>query len=207
MGYRNAGSEEYLEAIYQLGELGQEATTSRLAEWLLERTHEMGLAECLKAEFERSRGRDTALSTMLASAWSCLSASKDDLASRVKMVLESTSTRARATRMAIMEFLAPASLGENYNPGMFYEFQAQSRRFAVLLEGKGTTGSIRCKGTMEVIEDMAFKKEVSEVIPWHSHYWDSYKDPEFVLIRLYIRELILFDPGTKERTKFDNLDI
>lgn len=107
---------------------------SRLAEWLLERTHEMGLAECLKAEFERSRGRETALSSMLASVWSCMSSSKDDLASRVKKVLQSTGIKTRATRKAITEFLAPASLGDDYNPGMFYEFQAQSRRFAVLLE-------------------------------------------------------------------------
>jgi DtxR family Mn-dependent transcriptional regulator len=34
MAYQSAGAEEYLEAIYQLGELGEEATTSRLAEWL-----------------------------------------------------------------------------------------------------------------------------------------------------------------------------
>ena len=34
MAYRSAGAEEYLEAIYQLGELGEQATTSKLAEWL-----------------------------------------------------------------------------------------------------------------------------------------------------------------------------
>jgi DtxR family Mn-dependent transcriptional regulator len=34
MSFRSAGAEEYLEAIYQFGELGEEATTSRLAEWL-----------------------------------------------------------------------------------------------------------------------------------------------------------------------------
>lgn len=34
MTSKSAGAEEYLEAIYQLGELGQEATTSALAEWL-----------------------------------------------------------------------------------------------------------------------------------------------------------------------------
>jgi DtxR family Mn-dependent transcriptional regulator len=34
MAYKSAGAEEYLEAIYQLVELGREATTSGLAEWL-----------------------------------------------------------------------------------------------------------------------------------------------------------------------------
>jgi len=34
MACRNAGAKEYLEATCQLGELGEEATTSGLAEWL-----------------------------------------------------------------------------------------------------------------------------------------------------------------------------
>ena len=34
MAFKSTGAKEYLEAIYQLGELGQEATTSGLAEWL-----------------------------------------------------------------------------------------------------------------------------------------------------------------------------
>lgn len=34
MVYQTAGAEEYLEAIYQLGELGERATTTKLADWL-----------------------------------------------------------------------------------------------------------------------------------------------------------------------------
>ncbi len=34
MTYRSVGAEEYLEAIYQLAEMGKEATTTRLADWL-----------------------------------------------------------------------------------------------------------------------------------------------------------------------------
>ena len=79
--------------------------------------------------------------------------------------------------------------------------------FVVLLEGKGTTGSIRCKGTTEIIDDMDLKKQISEVIPWYSHYWDSYDDPEFILVRLHIKNLILFDPGTKERNNYEDLDL
>ncbi len=79
--------------------------------------------------------------------------------------------------------------------------------FAVLLEGKGTTGSIRCRGNTEIIPDKDFKKEISEYIPWYSHYWDSYDDPEFVLIRLHIRHLTTFDPESKERINFDDLDL
>ena len=79
--------------------------------------------------------------------------------------------------------------------------------FVVLLEGKGTTGSIRCRGLTEIIEDLEMKKKVSEVIPWYGHYWNSYDDPEFVLIRLHINQLSLFDPSTKERTHFADLDL
>ena len=78
--------------------------------------------------------------------------------------------------------------------------------FVVLLEGKGTTGSIRCRGVSEIIDNMEMKKKVAEVIPWHSHYWDSYDNPEFILIRLHINHLTLFDPGTKERTEYADLD-
>jgi hypothetical protein len=51
------------------------AGKSRLAEWFCERTHETGLAEFLKAEHDRSRGRESGLSHMLAAAWSCLGTS------------------------------------------------------------------------------------------------------------------------------------
>jgi general stress protein 26 len=79
--------------------------------------------------------------------------------------------------------------------------------FVVLLEGKGTTGSIRCRGKTEIITDRKVKKKVSEVIPWHSHYWDDYSDPEFTLIRLHINHVTTFDPESKERISFDNLDL
>jgi general stress protein 26 len=79
--------------------------------------------------------------------------------------------------------------------------------FVVLVEGKGTTGSIRCRGTTEIITDRTLKKEVAEVLPWFSHYWDSYDDPEYTAIRLHINHIATFDPETKERTDFENLDI
>ena len=89
-----------------------------------------------------------------------------------------------------------------------HEIQSNSNfAFAVLVEGKGITGSIRCRGRTEIIIDPNLKKEVAEEIPWHSHYWDYYDDPEFTLIRLNINHLIIFDPETKERTPFDDLNI
>ena len=79
--------------------------------------------------------------------------------------------------------------------------------FVILLEGKGTTGSIRCRGTTEIITDINLKKEVAEVIPWHSHYWDDYNDPEFTLIRLHINHVMTFDPESKEKINFENLEL
>ena len=79
--------------------------------------------------------------------------------------------------------------------------------FVVLLEGKGTTGSIRCRGKTEIITDRSLKKEIAEVIPWFSHYWDSYDDPEYTAIRLHIHHITTFDPDTKERKYFDNLEL
>lgn len=107
---------------------------SRLADWLFEFAHERGLAHCLKAEFDRSLARETALSQMLASALSCLRSSEDELRQRVERILQSTNLRSKTSRKAITEFLAPAALGDAYRPGMFYEFQAQSRRFSALLD-------------------------------------------------------------------------
>jgi tetratricopeptide (TPR) repeat protein len=107
---------------------------SRLAEWLFELTHELGLANCFKAEFDRSLVRETALSHMLASAMSCQKSNENDLSDRVKRILEPARLRSRTAIKAIMEFVAPAALGDAYRPGMFYEFQTQSRRFAALLE-------------------------------------------------------------------------
>lgn len=79
--------------------------------------------------------------------------------------------------------------------------------FVVLVEGKSTTGSIRCRGTTEIITVGALKKGVSEVIPWFSHYWDSYDDPEYTAIRLHISHVTTFDLETKERIDFENLNL
>jgi serine/threonine protein kinase/tetratricopeptide (TPR) repeat protein len=107
---------------------------SRLAEWLCERTHEMGLAESLRTEHDRSRGRESGLSHMLAAAWSCLGLSADQLQNRVTTILSSAGIESRALHQAATEFLAPASLGEDYSPGMFHEFRSMAARFSCLLE-------------------------------------------------------------------------
>ncbi|KPJ89189.1 MAG: hypothetical protein AMS18_12655 [Gemmatimonas sp. SG8_17] len=110
------------------------AGKSRLAEWFCERTHEMGLADCLRAEHDRSRGRESELSHMLAAAWSCLGSSAEELHDRVTTTLSSAGLESPVLHRAITEFLAPAALGDDYTPGIFHEFQSRSARFGCLLE-------------------------------------------------------------------------
>ncbi|MGD8727001.1 MAG: protein kinase [Gemmatimonadales bacterium] len=107
---------------------------SRLAEWLYERTHELGLAECFKAEHNRSRGREAVLSHMVAAAWSCLGIEPTDLQDRVAAILSSAGVETPVAQHAMAEFLAPAALGSDYSPGMFHEFPSRSARFKSLFE-------------------------------------------------------------------------
>ena len=107
---------------------------SRLAEWFCERTHEMGVADCLRVEHDRYHARESGLSHMLAAAWSCLGMSADALQNRVAAVLAGIGIDSRAVRQAVTEFLAPASLGSEFSPGTFHEFRSQSGRFATLFE-------------------------------------------------------------------------
>jgi tetratricopeptide (TPR) repeat protein len=110
------------------------AGKSRLAEWFCERTHEMGLADCLRAEHDRSRGRESELSHMLAAAWACLGSSAEELQDRVTATLSSAGIESRVLQRAVTELLGPASLGDDYTPGMFHEFQSRSALFSSLFE-------------------------------------------------------------------------
>ncbi|UCG87779.1 MAG: hypothetical protein JSW71_04325, partial [Gemmatimonadota bacterium] len=107
---------------------------SRLAEWLWERTHEMGLADCLKAEHGRAAGRDSGLSHMLAAAWSCSGIGAEELRKRVTSILDGAGIKSRTSRRSVTELLAPAALGDDYNPGMFYQFRSRAARFSALFE-------------------------------------------------------------------------
>jgi tetratricopeptide (TPR) repeat protein len=107
---------------------------SRLAEWLSERAHELGLAEYMKAEHEEAWGQDTALSHMLATAWSCLDIGAAELQDRVPTMLGAAGIDAPAVHHAAVELLAPAALGSDYSPGVFYEFSSRTARYRMLYE-------------------------------------------------------------------------
>ena len=107
---------------------------SRLAAWLCQRTHELGLAEHLSARHDRSGGGVSALSHMVAAAWSCLGIGAADLPDRVTTLLASVGIDEPAAQNAVAELLAPAALGSDFSPGQFHEFPSSSARFRVLLE-------------------------------------------------------------------------
>jgi eukaryotic-like serine/threonine-protein kinase len=107
---------------------------SRLAEWFCERTHELGVADYLRAEHDRARQRQSGLSRMLAAAWSCQGATVDELQERVATILVAAGIASRAVAQALVEFLAPVCIRHDYSPGMFHEFQSRNARFDVLFE-------------------------------------------------------------------------
>jgi len=72
--------------------------------------------------------------------------------------------------------------------------------FTFGVRGDNGYGVLRVTGKAEIIEEMAIKKELSEVVSWFNQYWDSFDDPDYTLIRLEVSQ-ILFDPPD-ERTKY-----
>jgi hypothetical protein len=108
------------------------AGKSRLAEWLTERAHETGLAHGFRGDHDPAGGGETALSYMLAAAWSCLSTDATDLLDRVAAILSGAGVDAPTEHRAVAEFLAPAALESGFSPGMFHEFPSRSARFRSL---------------------------------------------------------------------------
>ena len=88
------------------------------------------------------------------------------------------------------------------------QFQTNPKfSFVVKLTGEKDIGSIRARGLTEIISDLKIKEEVGSSIPWFKGFWKSYEDPEFVLIRLHIHQILTHDPNSKERVDFDALDL
>jgi tetratricopeptide (TPR) repeat protein/tRNA A-37 threonylcarbamoyl transferase component Bud32 len=107
---------------------------SRLTEWFCQRAHEMGLADYLKAEHDEIRGSESGLSHMLASAWSCVGIAADELLNRITRILASAGVESQALQRAVVEFLAPAALGDSYSFGMSSEVRSPQARFSALYE-------------------------------------------------------------------------
>ena len=69
--------------------------------------------------------------------------------------------------------------------------------FAVIAPEREDMSTIRGSGKASKEEDPDIKKELADFIPWFSGYWDSYEDPNFVLIRLDLEKIEVQVP--KER--------
>jgi tetratricopeptide (TPR) repeat protein len=105
---------------------------SRLAQWFCERTDELGVADCLRTKYDPEQDWESGLSRMLAAAWSCLGMSATALEDRITTLLSQAGIESRAVRKAVVELLAPGSLGDGFIPGTFHEFRSQAERFDLL---------------------------------------------------------------------------
>ncbi|TFG19116.1 MAG: hypothetical protein EU530_07210 [Promethearchaeota archaeon] len=79
--------------------------------------------------------------------------------------------------------------------------------FVVKLTGNKDIGSIRVRGVSEIITVPNEREEVGGSISWFKQFWKSFEDPEFVLVRLHVYEILTHDPDSKERINFENLDL
>ena len=61
--------------------------------------------------------------------------------------------------------------------------------FAVIAPDREDMSTIRGRGKASIEKNLDVKKELSEFITWFSGYWDSYEDPNFVLIRLDLEKI------------------
>jgi len=75
--------------------------------------------------------------------------------------------------------------------------------FSFLLKQGENLGSLRARGKALITKDLEIKKKLSEEITWFNHYWTSYEDPLFCLIKLKIEKLIVQSPSDKKFYSYD----
>ncbi len=74
--------------------------------------------------------------------------------------------------------------------------------FCTTYHDQSPTGSIRCRGVVEMITDLGVKKELAGAISWFPSFFRSYEDPDFVLYKLHIHTIIARDPVSKHDAQF-----
>lgn len=70
--------------------------------------------------------------------------------------------------------------------------------FCNIIKHETNIGSIRARGNAIIIDDLDIKRKVSNSIPFFKGYWDSPKDPNFILINLDIEEILVQSPFDKK---------
>ena len=78
--------------------------------------------------------------------------------------------------------------------------------FALNAQDREDLGTIRGLGKAIIVDDLDTKKEIAKIIPWFSGYWESYKDPKFVLIRLDLELIEAHVPVVREFYTFNLRD-
>ncbi|WP_371802897.1 pyridoxamine 5'-phosphate oxidase family protein [Candidatus Lokiarchaeum ossiferum] len=73
-----------------------------------------------------------------------------------------------------------------------------SFEFCTVIKQGNSLGTIRARGTANIIDDNDIKSAVSKSISWFDTYWKSSQDPDYTLIELDIHELFVQSPFDKE---------
>ena len=58
--------------------------------------------------------------------------------------------------------------------------------FCTTFHDQSPTGSIRCRGVVELITDLGLKKELVATISWFSSFFRSHDDPDFILYKFHM---------------------
>lgn len=70
--------------------------------------------------------------------------------------------------------------------------------FVAHMAGEGNVSSLRATGRAEIVDDSVVKKDLSSSFPMFKDHWQSFDDPDFMLLRLDIESIeIERGPDTK----------
>ena len=70
--------------------------------------------------------------------------------------------------------------------------------FVAHMAGEGNVSSLRATGRAEIVDDPVVKKELSTSFPVFKDHWQSFDDPDFMLLRLDVESIeIERGPDTK----------
>ena len=83
------------------------------------------------------------------------------------------------------------------------QIRANNRfEFCTVIHQGANIGTIRARGTIDIIEDIPTRAELSKAISFFDTYWTSPEDPEFSLLRLDIHELLVQSPFDSEHYRY-----
>jgi len=74
--------------------------------------------------------------------------------------------------------------------------------FSLILQGDGTSGTLRCCGRTRISDDIEEKSIMASRIPFFSQYWDYPEDPTYCLVELLVEDAEYMKPGEMIASSF-----